>query len=157
MNPGTSHSIAVAQTDLMNWKNPSSKADFKMSGLKLKSGFFRSVSFMASVLHLHRLTLHSHGLSPGLTTEVWRMSFSLQFYIVRYRCSVYSLNSLQSDESQICILFVCLFSRTYQVRLFPEMYLSCTWKKVGRGGAGWHILNYYILQNRLPVVSIYTL
>lgn len=54
----------------------------------------------------------------------------------------------------------CLFvfkNLLIQIVLFPEMYLYCTWKKLRWEGAGWHILNCYILQNRLPVVSVCTL
>lgn len=60
-----------------------------------------------------------------MTTDVWRILPSLQFYIVRCRCSPSFLNPSQSYQSQILILFVCLFSKIYRVRLFFSLKCIC--------------------------------
>lgn len=148
MNVETSHSVAAAQTDLTNlhnltWNHPSQNWTLDAT----------DVTLVGPVLHLLGAEITRPGLActdhGGLKNIVL---LALLFSLIQMLCVCSKTFAVRFE--------FCLFvfkTLPSQAVLFPEMYLSCTWKKAGRGGAGWHLLNYYILQNRLPVVSVCTL
>lgn len=155
MNLGTSLFIAVAQTDLNNWQNSIFTVLLETTLLKTEAWIFEMWLFHGPSFAPHVGWQHRHGLSPDLAWNDHRCLKNITFLDADALCLLWTLCSHIRVRFGVCLfVFKNLPSQTV---LLLEMYLSCTWKKKERGGAGWHILNYYILQNRLPVVSVCTL